>query len=174
MPTLLDLCNIQVPDTVEGRSLFEKERRDFLYGEISEGYRATRMIRMENYKLIYYPYGNKIQIFDILQDKNELHDLSDKDEFKNVKEEMLIRLCSSLYGKDREEWIKNGKLVGLETPDYKERGIIHCLISEACIGLYKEKGLDLFKIQPFFFIIYEIILLFILERGEKHEKYKTY
>ena len=30
MPTLLDLCNIQVPDTVEGRSLFEKERRRFL------------------------------------------------------------------------------------------------------------------------------------------------
>ena len=100
----------------------KKKDEDFLYGEISEGYRATRMIRMENYKLIYYPYGNKIQIFDILQDKNELHDLSDKDEFKNVKEEMLIRLCSSLYGKDREEWIKNGKLVGLETPDYKERG----------------------------------------------------
>lgn len=38
----------------------------------------------------------------------------------------------------------------------------------------KKKGLDLFTIQPFFFIIYEIILLFILERGEKHEKYKTY
>jgi len=122
MPTLLELCKIEIPSSVEGQSLFEKERRDFLYGEISEGYRATRMIRMGNYKLIYYPYGNKVQIFDILQDKNELHDLSKKEEFKSIKEEMLARLCASLYGKDRKEWIRNGKLVGVEAPAYKERG----------------------------------------------------
>lgn len=122
MPTLLELCKIEIPSSVEGQSLFEKERRDFLYGEISEGYRATRMIRMGNYKLIYYPYGNKVQIFDILQDKNELHDLSKKEKFKSIKEEMLARLCASLYGKDRKEWIRNGKLVGVEAPAYKERG----------------------------------------------------
>ena len=122
MPTLLELCKIEIPSSVEGQSLFEKERRDFLYGEISEGYRATRMIRMGTYKLIYYPYGNKVQIFDILQDKNELHDLSKKEEFKSIKEEMLARLCASLYGKDRKEWIRNGKLVGVEAPAYKERG----------------------------------------------------
>ena len=35
---------------------------------------------------------------------------------------MLAKLCSSLYGKDREEWIKQGKLVGMEAPEYKEHG----------------------------------------------------
>ena len=122
MPTLLKLCEIEVPSSVEGQSLFEKDRRDFLYGEISEGYRATRMIRMGEYKLIYYPYGKKVQLFHISKDKNELHDLSKEKEFKELKEDMLAKLCSSLYGKDREEWIKQGKLVGMEEPEYKEHG----------------------------------------------------
>ena len=44
MPTLLEFCKIPVPDTSEGENLFGERKRQVLFGEISEGPRATRMI----------------------------------------------------------------------------------------------------------------------------------
>ena len=57
MPTLLDMCGLPIPQTVEGFSLAGQQRRDHLYGEHSEGTEATRMIRSGSFKLIYYPTG---------------------------------------------------------------------------------------------------------------------
>lgn len=59
MPTLLDLCGVPIPETVEGRPLLAPDtpKREFVYGEVSEGNKATRMIRKGTYKLIYYPCG---------------------------------------------------------------------------------------------------------------------
>ena len=37
MPTLLDLCGIEIPSTVEGIPLFSNQTRSMLYGEIGEG-----------------------------------------------------------------------------------------------------------------------------------------
>ena len=60
MPTLLDLCDLPIPETVDGLSLAGQQRRDHLYGEHSEGAEATRMIRSGSFKLIYYPTGNHL------------------------------------------------------------------------------------------------------------------
>ena len=76
MPTLLEFCKIPVPDTSEGENLFGERKRQVLFGEISEGPRATRMIHDGRFKLIYYAWGNRIQLFDLEQDPMEMKDLS--------------------------------------------------------------------------------------------------
>ena len=73
MPTLLDLADIEVPDSVEGLSMVGDARRSALYGECGEDASASRMIRDEHYKLIYYPVGNRTQLFDLQEDPDEHH-----------------------------------------------------------------------------------------------------
>lgn len=47
MPTLLSLCNLEIPSTVEGIPLFSEKKHDYIYGEVSEGEKSTRMVRDE-------------------------------------------------------------------------------------------------------------------------------
>ena len=65
MPTLLDLCDVPIPDTVEGLSMVRDEQRDYLYGEFKEDHEATRMVHDGRHKLIYYPVGHRFQLFDL-------------------------------------------------------------------------------------------------------------
>lgn len=132
MPTLLDLCNVPIPETVEGRALLAENtpKREFVYGEVSEGNKATRMIRKGQYKLIYYPCGNVFQLFDMENDPKETHDLSQDPALAAVRSELEQLLVSQLYGKDL-EWIQDGRLVGFQAPEYKEK---------ADYGLYNQRG----------------------------------
>ncbi|WP_102345170.1 sulfatase-like hydrolase/transferase [Bacillus sp. Marseille-P3661] len=112
MPTLLDMCNLPIPETVEGISLLNKgNKREYVYGELWEDDRATRMIRNEQFKLIYYSVGNQFQLFDVINDPKEMVDLSDHPEYKNVKQELTDILISRLYGSDL-DWLNDGELVG--------------------------------------------------------------
>lgn len=117
MPTLLEFCGLPKPETVEGFSLFGDETRHCLFGEISEGVKATRMILDERYKLIYYPFGNKKQLFDIKKDRQELHDLAGHEKYRVVSERLEEELIRELYGEDR-RWVVDGKLVGEACPEY--------------------------------------------------------
>ena len=119
MPTLLSACNIPIPDTVEGISLLDQER-DYLFGEISEGTRATRMITDQRFKLIYYPYGNVFQLFDMEKDRQEKCDLSDIPEYGQILNKYKQLLAEQLYGDDL-QWIQNGRLVGAVPPEYREK-----------------------------------------------------
>jgi arylsulfatase len=112
MPTLLSLAGIPIPDTVEGIPMTGPQKRDYLYGEMSEDGHATRMIREGRYKLIYYAVGNCCQLFDLDNDPNELTDLSDSPECNSVLKKLSNLLIGELYGGD-EAWVKDGKLVGL-------------------------------------------------------------
>ncbi len=118
MPTLLDLAGLPIPESVEGRSLAGDFRREFLYGEHYEGDTATRMVRDSRYKLIYYPVGNRFQLFDLEQDPDELHDLSDRPEHQEKRQQLEQWLLESIYGKDL-EWVKDGSFVGLPDKPYR-------------------------------------------------------
>jgi len=111
MPTLLDLCDIEIPDTVVGRTFFSDEQREHLYGEFGEQEHSSRMIRDSRYKLIWYPIGNKFQLFDLIEDPNEMIDLSDSEDRKDTLEKLQQLLLGELYGSD-EKWIDDGQLVG--------------------------------------------------------------
>lgn len=131
MPTLLDLCGIDIPAHVEGMSLLGDARRASLYGEIGEGQKATRMIRDDRYKLIYYPYGNVFQLFDLAEDPRELRNLAHDPALAPVRSRLERLLADNLYAGDL-EWIRDGALTGLPAPDYAPK---------ADYGLYNQRGL---------------------------------
>ena len=64
MPTLLDLCGLEIPESVDGLSI-AGQQREHLYGEYGEGFETTRMLHNRRYKLIYYAAGNRFQLFDL-------------------------------------------------------------------------------------------------------------
>lgn len=117
MPTLLDLAGVEIPDTVEGLSMVGEQTRDTFYGEVDEGPRATRMIRDDRYKLIYYSAGNSKQLFDLENDPSELVDLSDSPDHKDDLDRLTQLLIKQLYGTDT-DWIQDGQLVGLPNEKY--------------------------------------------------------
>ena len=109
MPTLLDLCDIPIPGTVEGYSLVSNEQRDHLYCEHYEDERAMRMIRSEQYKLIWYPTGNRVQLFD-LEKAQEMY-ISPISPICGCTRALTDLLIQNLYGRDL-DWVKDGRLVG--------------------------------------------------------------
>jgi len=117
MPTLLDLAGIAIPDTVEGMSLCRDPQRSHLYGEHWGDARATRMIRTERHKLIYYATGNRLQLFDLQEDPNEMTDLSEEPTHHQTLASMTALLIDHLYGDDR-RWIRDGQLVGLDDQSF--------------------------------------------------------
>ncbi|WP_367569016.1 sulfatase-like hydrolase/transferase [Lacrimispora sp.] len=117
MPTLLTLAGLEVPDYVEGRSLTEEWEREYSYGELWEDDRATRMILTKEWKLIYYCTGNIFQLFNVKNDPYELFDLSEKEEYQEIKAQLIEKLIDNLYGQDL-ELIKDGRLVGLPFKKY--------------------------------------------------------
>ena len=117
MPTLLDLCGIPIPATVEGHSLVSDHRRNHIYCEHFEDDRAMRMVRTDRHKLIWYPTGNRVQLFDLEADPQEMHDLSDAPECSGVRAHLTDLLIQNLYGCDL-EWVSDGRLAGLPDKDF--------------------------------------------------------
>lgn len=99
VPTILDLCRVATPDTVQGRSLAailqgkQARHRDHVIVEYSENEEA--MIRNERFKLVYITgrrrrddgyataeplTGRVIQLFDEANDPAELRNLADRPE----------------------------------------------------------------------------------------------
>jgi len=117
MPTLLDLAGLPVPETVEGLSVFSEDDRESLFGEYGNGLSATRMVRDQRHKLIYYPCGNCFQLFDLSEDPDELHDLAGQEQSRGVLEKLQKQLASELDQGDREAWLKDGEWQGLPLPE---------------------------------------------------------
>ncbi|MCG8547937.1 MAG: sulfatase-like hydrolase/transferase, partial [Alphaproteobacteria bacterium] len=111
MPTLLDLCGVPAPDTVEGLSMVADDTRDWLYGECSEGDHATRMVHDGRYKLIYYVTANHFQLFDLHEDPKELTNLAGDPGHADALARLTEILIGQLYGEDL-TWLEGGKLVG--------------------------------------------------------------
>ena len=100
-----------------GLSMVSAEERPYLYGECGENSTATRMIREGRYKLIYYPVGNRVQLFDIEDDPCELADLAAVESHSEARTRLTGHLISNLYGGD-EAWVANGQLVGMPDQAY--------------------------------------------------------
>lgn len=117
MPTLLDLAGIDRPETVTGQSMLAPPRAH-LYGEFGEGELSSRMVHDGRHKLIYYAAGNRLQLFDLHSDPDELDDLAGQPTMANVIEGLKNILTSELYGSDL-EWLTDGALTGLPNRMYR-------------------------------------------------------
>lgn len=111
MPTLLGMCGLPVPGTVEGASLLGPAKRDHLYCEHYENDLAMRMIRAGSYKLIWYPVGNRFHLFDLTNDPHELRNLAGLPEFDGLRGDLEKMMLRHLYGTDK-RWVRAGRLAG--------------------------------------------------------------
>jgi len=118
MPTLLSMAGIDAPDTVEGLSMIGADTRDIFYGESLEGPKAMRMVRDARYKLIWYPADNRVQMFDLAEDREEINDLGGSAAHLDTQERLTKELITHLYGDDL-KWIDGDKLVGCSAPEFK-------------------------------------------------------
>ena len=69
------------------------------------------MVRDERFKLIYYPVGNRLQLFDLHEDPDELHDLSADAQYAEVVADLSRGMIARFWGED-EKWVEDGRLVG--------------------------------------------------------------
>lgn len=122
MPTLLDLAGIDVPDSCDGIAMHGEARREMLYGEVLENNSASRMIHDGRHKLIWYPAGNVVQLFDLEADPGERTDLADVAEMSPLRARLEAALAAQCHGKDVEDgWVRDGRLVGHDPGPYRPK-----------------------------------------------------
>lgn len=133
MPTTLELAGIQIPEQVEFKSLLpllnnqKRKQYDYIYGAYKG---LQRMIRKDNFKLIYYPEIDETLLFDLAKDPQEICDLSDKEKYQPIKAKLLnlLEKADQKMGLKKKK-VKNlakGKpieLIGNPTIKYANNGI---------------------------------------------------
>ncbi|MCF3936677.1 sulfatase-like hydrolase/transferase [Acuticoccus sp. M5D2P5] len=117
MPTLLAMAGIDVPAGCEGLSMVGDARRETLYCEALDGPKATRMIHDGRHKLIWYPAGNVVQLFDLETDPTERDDRAGDPAYAAIEADLTARLIAELYGED-EAHHDGSRLVGTPAPDF--------------------------------------------------------
>ena len=118
MPTLLELAEIECPKSCTGISLIDTIKRKSIYSEALDGPMAMRMVFDGTWKLIWYPAGNKIQLFNKVADPQERHNLAHHSDNNEILTRLTEVLINELYGQDL-DWIKGDQLLGFEAPDLK-------------------------------------------------------
>ncbi len=88
MATSLELAKVEKPVHVEFNSVLPLIRgeKKVQYSEIYGKYiNSQRMIAKGDYKLIMYPKAQKVRLFNTVKDPEEMNDLADKPEFKDLR-----------------------------------------------------------------------------------------
>ena len=88
------------------------------------------MIRWKDYKLIYYPYGNKFQLFNLEKDAAETHDCIGEPIYKEVVTTMKQYLKENLYGGDL-NWLQDDQFCGIPIGKMNQK---------IDFGLYNQRG----------------------------------
>lgn len=118
MPTVLEAAGIQIPDSVEGISLWNTalkesgtpEVRKYLHGEHTLGEASSHWIITKDEKYIWYSQTGEEQYFRIAEDPDELHNLIGSEKAKERVEALRGLLIQELQ--DREEgFVREGRLV---------------------------------------------------------------
>ncbi len=96
-PTACELCGIEVPPSVQGKSLrpvLDGEQAD-LYDAVFAHFRdSQRMVRTQDWKYIVYPQVQREQLFHLSDDPDELYDVSDSDTHAANKHDLQVRLTN--------------------------------------------------------------------------------
>jgi len=95
-PTAVELAGLTIPTSVDAPSIVPliKGEKDVVFDTVFGAYRHfQRMIRSQDYKLIYYPMIKRTQLFDMKADPLEMHDLSTLPEHAQRIENMMAQLA---------------------------------------------------------------------------------
>ena len=118
MPTVLEAAGVQIPDSVEGISLWNTalkesgtpEVREYLHGEHTLGEASSHWIITRDEIYIWYSQTGEEQYFRIAEDPDELHNLIGSETAKERVEALRGLLIQELQ--DREEgFVREGRLV---------------------------------------------------------------
>jgi len=108
-PTTCELAGILIPKTVQSRSLApvllgkEKAVHRLGYGYFRD---VQRMVRDENWKLIFYPKLEKYQLFNLAMDPHELKNLADAPAQRTRLKRMRRELAQWFHDEDDELFLK--------------------------------------------------------------------
>jgi arylsulfatase A-like enzyme len=87
MATSLELAGVQKPDYVQFNSFMDiigGEKQESHYNGVYGAYmEVQRMIRKDGFKLLIYPKIDKVLLFDMEKDPNEMNNLADDLEYKD-------------------------------------------------------------------------------------------
>jgi arylsulfatase A-like enzyme len=109
LPTLLGLADVALPEPVHGTSLLPLLRgddgvewRDAVLSEFHGdefGLCSQRMVRWENYKLIYNP-NDITELYDLTEDPWELHNLAEEASYASLRRDLEARLLELMHETD--------------------------------------------------------------------------
>ncbi|MBU2877915.1 sulfatase-like hydrolase/transferase [Aliiglaciecola lipolytica] len=94
-PSVVELVGLDIPKSVQAASIAPLIRgeKTQLYQSIYGSYRHfQRMLRTQDYKLIYYPVLRKTQLFDLINDPYETENLADLAEHQSRIKQMMLEL----------------------------------------------------------------------------------
>ncbi len=94
-PTVCELVGIPIPKSVEAKSAVPVMlgKSDKIHSDVFCYFRdVQRMIRTDRWKLIHYPKIKRWQLFDLVHDRSERHDLSSSAEAKPILRELQAKL----------------------------------------------------------------------------------
>jgi len=111
MPTLLSLCGLEIPDTVDGKNVFSPNwDREYIHGEHTVDGGACHWIVTEKDKFVWFSKDGHRQYFDLEKDPEELHNGIADDVYEERISELEMILVRELSWRE-EKFVQKGNLI---------------------------------------------------------------